>query len=162
MSEKSGAQISKKAFVQAVSVIFVLMMLAGILTRVIPAGQYARVEIDGRSVIDPTSFALVERPDYPIWRWFTAPFEVLAGPLAQPSTPGVRYRRWRTVAFDGCASLKVPDHDRNRRLGQFVQLQHLRRKRPMGNLLVGTAKGRIGARFRLAGGVGSRGRHSLV
>jgi hypothetical protein len=41
-------------------------------------------------------------------------FEVLAGPLAQPHTPGVRYRGWRTVAFDGCSSLKVPDHDRNR------------------------------------------------
>ncbi|MFC9329220.1 transposase domain-containing protein [Kitasatospora sp. NPDC057015] len=32
-------------------------------------------------------------------------FEVLAGPLAQPSTPGVCYRRWRTVAFDGCSNL---------------------------------------------------------
>jgi Insertion element 4 transposase N-terminal/Transposase DDE domain len=41
-------------------------------------------------------------------------FQVLAVPLAQPSTPGVRYRRWRTVAFDGCGSLKVPDAQRNR------------------------------------------------
>jgi hypothetical protein len=41
-------------------------------------------------------------------------FDVLAGPLAQPSTPGVCYRRWRTVAFDGCGSLNVPDHERNR------------------------------------------------
>ncbi|MFJ9034949.1 transposase, partial [Streptomyces sp. NPDC102274] len=41
-------------------------------------------------------------------------FDVLAGPLAQPSTPGVCYRRWRTVAFDGCGSLSVPDHERNR------------------------------------------------
>jgi hypothetical protein len=41
-------------------------------------------------------------------------FQVLAVPLAQPSTPGVRYRRWRTVAFDGCASVKVPDAERNR------------------------------------------------
>lgn len=36
-------------------------------------------------------------------------FELLAGPLAQPHTAGVRYRRWRTVAFDGCASIRVPD-----------------------------------------------------
>jgi hypothetical protein len=41
-------------------------------------------------------------------------FEVLAGPLAAPSTPGCRYRRWRTVAFDGCSSIKVPDTVRNR------------------------------------------------
>jgi hypothetical protein len=53
---------------------------------------------------------------------FKALFQVLAGPLAQPSTPGVRYRRWRTVAFDGCSSLKVPDHERNRGwLGRIVR-----------------------------------------
>jgi Insertion element 4 transposase N-terminal/Transposase DDE domain len=41
-------------------------------------------------------------------------FEVLAGPVATPRTPGVRYGRYRTVAFDGCVSFKVPDTDRNR------------------------------------------------
>ncbi|MFD7052643.1 transposase domain-containing protein [Streptomyces mirabilis] len=41
-------------------------------------------------------------------------FAVLSGPLGQPSTPGVCYRRWRTVAFDGCSSLSAPDHERNR------------------------------------------------
>jgi hypothetical protein len=52
---------------------------------------------------------------------FRALFQVLAGPLAQPSTPGVAYRRWRTVAFDGCSSLKVPDAERNRGwLGKIV------------------------------------------
>jgi uncharacterized ion transporter superfamily protein YfcC len=74
---KSGAQISTKAFLQAVVIIFVLMIFAGILTRVVPAGQYARVIQDGREVIDASSFKLTEMPDYPIWRWFTAPFEVL-------------------------------------------------------------------------------------
>ena len=41
-------------------------------------------------------------------------FEVVAGPLAQPGTPGVRFAGLRTVAFDGCNSLKVPDTSRNR------------------------------------------------
>jgi hypothetical protein len=41
-------------------------------------------------------------------------FEVLAGPAAQPSTPGVRFGRYRTVSFDGCNSIKVPDTTRNR------------------------------------------------
>ncbi|WP_189241101.1 IS4 family transposase, partial [Planomonospora parontospora] len=41
-------------------------------------------------------------------------FEAVAAPLAQPHTPGTRYRRWRTVAFDGCSSIKVPDAERNR------------------------------------------------
>ena len=41
-------------------------------------------------------------------------FEVLAGPVALPATPGVRFGRYRTVAFDGCVSFKVPDTARNR------------------------------------------------
>lgn len=45
---------------------------------------------------------------------FKALFEVLAGPLGQPHTPGVCYRGMRTVAFDGCNSLRAPDTDRNR------------------------------------------------
>jgi Insertion element 4 transposase N-terminal/Transposase DDE domain len=49
-------------------------------------------------------------------------FGVLAGPLAQPHTPGVRYRRFRTVAFDGCSSLKAPDHERNR--GWLGKIKH--------------------------------------
>jgi Insertion element 4 transposase N-terminal/Transposase DDE domain len=41
-------------------------------------------------------------------------FEIVAGPLAQPHTPGVRFAGLRTVAFDGLNSLKVPDTGRNR------------------------------------------------
>lgn len=45
---------------------------------------------------------------------FKALFEIIAGPLGQPHTPGVSYRGLRTVAFDGCNSLRVPDTERNR------------------------------------------------
>ena len=41
-------------------------------------------------------------------------FEVVAGPLAQPRTPGVSFAGLRTVAFDGFNSLKVPDTSGNR------------------------------------------------
>ena len=41
-------------------------------------------------------------------------FEVLAGPLARPATPGVRFGPYRTVSFDGCSSQRVPDTERNR------------------------------------------------
>jgi hypothetical protein len=41
-------------------------------------------------------------------------FEVLAGPVAWPRTPGVCFGRYRTVAFDGCKTFKVPDTARNR------------------------------------------------
>ncbi|HNT23918.1 MAG TPA: hypothetical protein PKM21_06115 [Anaerolineales bacterium] len=76
-TQTSGIRISRKAFIQAVLVIFALMIVAGVLTQVVPAGQYARVEQDGREVIDATSFGYIDPPNYPVWRWFTAPVEVL-------------------------------------------------------------------------------------
>jgi Insertion element 4 transposase N-terminal/Transposase DDE domain len=41
-------------------------------------------------------------------------FEMLAGPLGRPRTPGVMHGRYRTVSFDGCRTIKVPDTPRNR------------------------------------------------
>jgi uncharacterized ion transporter superfamily protein YfcC len=79
MQQKSGAQISQKAFIQSLLILLALMITAGILTLVIPAGQYQRVEVDGRETLVPDSFALTEKPDYPIWRWFIAPLEVVTG-----------------------------------------------------------------------------------
>lgn len=80
MEQKSGAQISRQAFIQSVVILLVLMVSAGILTLVIPAGQYQRIETDGRETIVPDSFAFTERPAYPVWRWFIAPLEVVMGP----------------------------------------------------------------------------------
>ncbi len=31
-------------------------------------------------VVDPQSFEFIDSPSYPVWRWFTAPIEVLGGP----------------------------------------------------------------------------------
>lgn len=76
MAEKSGAQISKKAFIQSLVILLALMIAAGIMTLVIPAGLYDRIDQEGRQVIDTSSFRYVPQPDYPIWRWFTSPLEV--------------------------------------------------------------------------------------
>jgi uncharacterized ion transporter superfamily protein YfcC len=83
MEQRAGAQIGRRAFIQSVVILFILMMIAGILTLVIPAGTYDTMEVDGRQMIDPNSFQYVEKPAYPVWRWFVAPIEVLgseAGP----------------------------------------------------------------------------------
>jgi uncharacterized ion transporter superfamily protein YfcC len=77
---KAGAQISRKAFLQSVFILLALMLLAGILTRLIPAGSFDRSIVDGRETILPDSFHTVTPLHYPIWRWLTAPLEVLAGP----------------------------------------------------------------------------------
>ncbi|MBS1250378.1 MAG: hypothetical protein MAG431_01972 [Chloroflexi bacterium] len=80
METKAGAQISRKAFFQSAIILLILMITAGILTRVIPAGSYDRVLQNGREVIAPESFRYVDAPHYPVWRWFTAPVEALGGP----------------------------------------------------------------------------------
>lgn len=80
MEQRTGIQISTRAFLQSALILLALMILAGVLTLVLPAGRYERTTLEGREAILPGSFQLVERPDYPVWRWFTAPIEVLAGP----------------------------------------------------------------------------------
>lgn len=82
MQQKAGAQISRKAFIQSFLILLALILAAGILTRVVPSGQYSRSIVDGREVIDPGSFQYTPAPDYPVWRWITAPVEVLWGPDA--------------------------------------------------------------------------------
>ncbi len=80
MEEKAGVQIGTKAFLQSLGILLALMLAAGLLSRMLPAGSYQRQVLEGREVIDPQSYQVVERPDYPIWRWLTAPLEALAGP----------------------------------------------------------------------------------
>jgi hypothetical protein len=41
-------------------------------------------------------------------------FGFLAGPQGRPRTPGIMFRGYRTVSFDGCKSIKVPDTAKNR------------------------------------------------
>ena len=79
MEQKAGAQISRKAFIQSALILLVLMIAAGILTSALPAGEYTRYESEGRVLIDPESYREIESPHYPVWRWFTAPVEVLWG-----------------------------------------------------------------------------------
>lgn len=76
-NKKSGVHINKKAFISSVLILLALMILSGILTNVIPTGKYERELVDGRVVINPDSFRFTNESSYPIWRWFTAPFEVL-------------------------------------------------------------------------------------
>jgi len=74
---QAGTRIGRRAFVSAALILLALMMLAGILTRLVPAGAYQRVLQNGREVLDPASFRLTQARPLPIWRWFTAPVEVL-------------------------------------------------------------------------------------
>ena len=56
------------------------MIASGILTIVLPSGEYERINADGRTMVVADSYVEIEKPDYPIWRWFTSPLEVLGAP----------------------------------------------------------------------------------
>ena len=71
--EDSNIKIGAKSFIIAAVIIFILMIATGILTRVLPAGEYIQTETEN------VYRELSERPSYPVWRWFTAPVEVLFG-----------------------------------------------------------------------------------
>ena len=66
--------ISKKSFISVVIILFLLMIAAGVMTRIIPAGAFSR---DENLSIIPGTFAYLDNPELlPIWKWFLAPFLV--------------------------------------------------------------------------------------
>ena len=76
-NNQSGLQISKKSFFSSMFILFLLMVGAGILTHIVPGGAFERTLIDGREAIVPGSFAFTGTGGFPVWRWLTAPIEVL-------------------------------------------------------------------------------------
>lgn len=78
-------------------------------------------------------------------------FEVVAGPMGWPTGPGMSYGRWRTVAFDGCSSIKVPDTQANRTwLGLINHVRGGRAGYPLLGLMALVETGTrslLGARF---------------
>lgn len=75
-----GLKIAKKTFILSVLILLSLMIFAGVLTKLIPGGRYDREVIDGTARIIDGSFKFLETNTLPIYRWFTAPIEVLFGP----------------------------------------------------------------------------------
>lgn len=74
---QTGAHIGRRSFLSAILILLALMIGAGLLTRLVPAGEYQRTTQAGREVLDPASFHLTAAHALPVWRWFTAPVEVL-------------------------------------------------------------------------------------
>ncbi len=77
---ETALKIGKKAFISTIAIILGLMIVAGILTYVVPAGSYRHEVSQGVDRVVPGSFSYHARPDYPAWRWLTAPVEVLWSP----------------------------------------------------------------------------------
>lgn len=75
--EEEGIKISMKSFLSSVIILLILMVASGLLTKVLPPGEYDRIIVEGRETIDVNSFEFVGEQVYPVYRWFTAPVEVL-------------------------------------------------------------------------------------
>lgn len=75
--ENKGLGISARSFIVAIFILFVLMLLAYIITFFIPSGEYARVEDEsGASVIVSDSFQYIDG-GLPFWKWLLSPILVL-------------------------------------------------------------------------------------
>jgi uncharacterized ion transporter superfamily protein YfcC len=79
-NRQSAVKIGKKAFLFSAFIILLLMIGSGILTVILPAGHFDRIVEDGRTLVVNDSYREISKPQYPFWRWFTAPLEVLTGP----------------------------------------------------------------------------------
>jgi hypothetical protein len=113
--EETGARERRLRLLPSrVGIYFVLAM--GLFPRPGYLGVWAKLTaaLGGLGLASPSAKALRELRR----RIGTAPlkalFEILAGPLGQPRTPGIMFRGYRTVSFDGCKSIKVPDTAKNR------------------------------------------------
>ena len=75
--EEESLKIGKRSLIIAFVILFLLMMTVGILTQVIPTGSYERVTVDGKETIVEDSFRFTDADRLPVYRWFTAPIELL-------------------------------------------------------------------------------------
>ncbi|HEV3290376.1 MAG TPA: transposase domain-containing protein, partial [Streptosporangiaceae bacterium] len=113
--EEAGARERRlRVLPSRVGVYFVLAL--GLFPRPGYLGVWAKLTaaLDGLGLAVPSARALRDLRRRIGVAPVKALFEVLAGPVAWPRTPGVMFGRYRTVAFDGCRSVKVPDTPRNR------------------------------------------------
>ena len=78
MADNAGIRIEKRTFLSTVCVLLCVMICAGVLTLVLPQGRYERQCADnGYEEIIADSYTVVDGERLPVWRWFTAPVEVL-------------------------------------------------------------------------------------
>ena len=71
----SDIKFGLKSFLSICAILLGIMILVGILTYVIPTGQYA---FDENGDIIPDSFSFIESETrLPVYRWFSAPIEAL-------------------------------------------------------------------------------------
>jgi hypothetical protein len=114
LADTRAAQRRLRLLPSRVGVYFVLAL--GLFPRKGYRGVWAELTaaLDGLGLVVPSPKALRDLRRRLGAAPFRLLFETLAGPAAWPRTPGVMFGRYRTVSFDGCKTIKVPDTPRNR------------------------------------------------
>ena len=78
MSKKGTLNVSTKSFITAILVILVLMIVAFVLTLVVPGGQYARIpDENGNLIINTQAGYTPTEGGLPFWKWALSPFLAL-------------------------------------------------------------------------------------
>ena len=77
MNSNHAINISTKTFISATLILLLLLIGSGCLTRVVPMGSYDYTMSSGVKTIVPGSYHEVSGTRLPIYKWFTAPIEVL-------------------------------------------------------------------------------------
>ena len=77
-TQKRGINIGTRSFLTAIAVIFVLMIVAYVLTLTIPGGKYPyATDKNGNTVLDAASGFTYVEGGIPFWKWILSPFLVL-------------------------------------------------------------------------------------
>ena len=74
MNQKQLLSISKKTFFNVLYILLGLIFLVSVLTFIIPKGSY---QMDNEGMIVEGTFQFISDNNYPLWRYFIAPIEVL-------------------------------------------------------------------------------------
>jgi len=109
LEEAGGRERRLRLLPSRVGVYFVLAL--GLFPRPGYLGVWARMTsaLDGLGLAVPSQKALRDLRRRIGVMPVKALFAVLAGPLGRARMPGIMFGRYRTVAFDGCRTVKVPD-----------------------------------------------------
>lgn len=77
-TKSKGLNINTKSFIAAIVVIFILMVVAYLLTILVPGGSYARIpDASGNLQIDPSGTFTSVEGGIPFWKWILSPILVL-------------------------------------------------------------------------------------
>ncbi len=72
MSNTLGTQKKKFRMIHVYTLLVLMICIAGIMTYIVPAGAFDRVDINGRSGVVPGTFHFIEQQPVDIFGWFTA------------------------------------------------------------------------------------------